>query len=670
MKKNNLLLTALLSMTLCSCQLTNNNTSFDYKDWNTKLIDQNLLKNQDDRSIDYFGYNNKNFNNEEIYNDDYASCGLLVIKQNDDKIGFYSLIYNDWLVSPLPWRLDCSYNVSPNSNVGFLLTIRFNNMYYCYDGLGNTIYSESPTSKNIYYRQDTNNQIYCVDNENTFIHYYNENGSISTSTITDNNEIQAGDKFVDPNIKDEIEGTKFDGYQFSIDYPIITVYDDNGNYKSSYSLPYLLDSDYLSGLYLAGTNLIYQISQPVADDAENYDYLMTLNNNSNIYSAKKCVLNSYKFDLINGKNKEINLNYLILNEGEAYKDEKGKFNYSIIAAAFIGKDKTIKNVGQFLVDENGKIIANASGFAPNSFIKLNNGNYYNVENEILYNSKLEVISHLASINPIYYRGIGFIGSMGGNYGIVGENGIISLSFEYSYISEYSSNDKVFAIKNNEVYRIDLRTFNEEYIAKSSEVSKYGYGLYKIKNDNRTTICSASNTIFSTNDDLYNTGTFNFSFGRYNFFYSSNEYNNTYYSISSKEVPNKNLFTSNTINYNEEDFETPTKTYQIINDTTYPFEFDGTSYTSTNHENNSTSSLTIISLTNQVIYFDYTVSSEANYDNLMIYYNSACILNKSGTEHGTFSYPLDIGDELIITYTKDGSTSSYDDNIVISNIQFC
>ena len=112
----------------------------------------------------------------------------------------------------------------------------------------------------------------------------------------------------------------------------------------------------------------------------------------------KVNLDHYKLDLLTGKNKMINLDYYLYSEGGTiYNDKKGNPSYSLASLAFIGEDKTTKEYGEYLLDENGKVLANATGFYPDCFIKLDNGNYYNTSTDILYDSKLNVIANLYTL---------------------------------------------------------------------------------------------------------------------------------------------------------------------------------------------------------------------------------------------------------------------------------
>ena len=95
------------------------------------------------------------------------------------------------------------------------------------------------------------------------------------------------------------------------------------------------------------------------------------------------------------------------------------------------------------------------------------------------------------------------------------------------------------------------------------------------------------------------------------------------------------------------------------------------WTSTNHEDNSTSSETyIFTVTSQAaeLTFDWTVSSEGNCDKLIVELNGSTILTESGSNSGSFCYALAKGEHsLVLKYTKDGSASHGSDQMTVSNI---
>ncbi len=97
-----------------------------------------------------------------------------------------------------------------------------------------------------------------------------------------------------------------------------------------------------------------------------------------------------------------------------------------------------------------------------------------------------------------------------------------------------------------------------------------------------------------------------------------------------------------------------------------------SWTSSNKINNSTNSktYTVNGSTGDKFSFYWAVSSESGYDKFSIKVNGSEVLNKSGEDSGiyeyTFAYNHSI--EVVVAYTKDGSTSNGDDEARISNVK--
>ena len=95
------------------------------------------------------------------------------------------------------------------------------------------------------------------------------------------------------------------------------------------------------------------------------------------------------------------------------------------------------------------------------------------------------------------------------------------------------------------------------------------------------------------------------------------------------------------------------------------------WTSTNKGSNTTSTqiYTFDVTVGAKLTFDWSVSSEEDYDWLYIYLDGTRILKKSGLESGSYEkvFTTDGTHELKVTYSKDGSTNSRNDNAIISNV---
>ena len=97
---------------------------------------------------------------------------------------------------------------------------------------------------------------------------------------------------------------------------------------------------------------------------------------------------------------------------------------------------------------------------------------------------------------------------------------------------------------------------------------------------------------------------------------------------------------------------------------------GDDWTSTNHNNGSTSSktYTFTAGTDAKLSFDWSVSSESGFDNLIVTLDGTTILTKSGSLSGTYNSEISQGEHtLVVKYTKDNSQSSGSDQARVSNL---
>ena len=110
-------------------------------------------------------------------------------------------------------------------------------------------------------------------------------------------------------------------------------------------------------------------------------------------------------------------------------------------------------------------------------------------------------------------------------------------------------------------------------------------------------------------------------------------------------------------------ETTVTLYSTTNSSLYPFSVSGNQITSTNKTNSSSSTYTITAKEAFTLELQYKVSSETNYDKLIIKHNSATKVTVSGTSTSTFtslSINMSAGDTVTITYSKDASQYSGSD----------
>ena len=148
-------------------------------------------------------------------------------------------------------------------------------------------------------------------------------------------------------------------------------------------------------------------------------------------------------------------------------------------------------------------------------------------------------------------------------------------------------------------------------------------------------------------------------------------------IGNKEIENRNLKNYEAVDIEKSWTETHTDSYFFERVSSDKTNTDYNKWKSNNKGKNSTSAIstfTIDAPKNMEYSFNWSVSSESNYDKLTITCNGTTILNGvSGTKNGTQKITLKSGtNTLKATYSKDSSSASGEDcaTITLPNISVC
>ena len=99
---------------------------------------------------------------------------------------------------------------------------------------------------------------------------------------------------------------------------------------------------------------------------------------------------------------------------------------------------------------------------------------------------------------------------------------------------------------------------------------------------------------------------------------------------------------------------------LTNDATYPFSYSGGVYTSTNKSHSTTSTFTITALYGCDVTIIYSVSSQATYDKLTVAYGTKSESISGQKANYSITVSLEAGEKITISYSKNGSTSKYND----------
>lgn len=107
---------------------------------------------------------------------------------------------------------------------------------------------------------------------------------------------------------------------------------------------------------------------------------------------------------------------------------------------------------------------------------------------------------------------------------------------------------------------------------------------------------------------------------------------------------------------------------LTNDSAYPYTYDSVTkkWTSTNHTHSRTGTMMFSVASAGEYILNYTVSSESNYDKAYFYKDGVQIGMYSGTASGSIDLGnIDSSNVIKVSYTKDGSVSSGNDNVAFS-----
>ena len=112
-------------------------------------------------------------------------------------------------------------------------------------------------------------------------------------------------------------------------------------------------------------------------------------------------------------------------------------------------------------------------------------------------------------------------------------------------------------------------------------------------------------------------------------------------------------------------------YFTVTNGSYYFKGSGAVFTTTNGGVNSSTASTVLTAKQDIpeITFDYSYSSEANYDKFTLKVAGTTVENavSGATTNKTYSGSLAKGQTVEFTYTKDSSQNSNDDKCTFSNM---
>lgn len=410
----------------------------------------------------------------QIINSNYASYGLLVVRNSAERVGFYSLLHQDFIVAPQYVNEWLDYFVNGVDRIGFLLKTRYDNVYKVYDGFGNILWNRNydPDLINPYsvYTTVVNEKTYLNIGDTYYFEYAEDGTAEEVSYIPEPVPVEP-EVYIGPSLNDLYTVGWLDLTPYG--YPNVSIAEENSlftvfNGTTPISSFYVDISQYRPlGLFSEG-RLLFQGSTILPEHAENYSYSI-----GNV----KYSLNTFVVDIMSGL--KTSLDYRVVFSGLFTPIALTETTLGYVARyKEITAEKVLENEIEVIVDGGLVFHDDVSGIKLGDFTILKNSNnqtrYYNESTKILYDQNFRVITYLSEMNPTYSQRMNaFVGYFGGLKGVVNVDGRVVVEFKYNQILEDSFYDgAVLATQGTELYRCyfgshdSLLGKNYQYIGKN------------------------------------------------------------------------------------------------------------------------------------------------------------------------------------------------------------
>ena len=396
---------------------------------------------------------------DKVVTTNFATSGLIIKKNEQGYIGFYSLIKSQYILPPqfVPNWLE--YSVVQNvDGVGFLLRIHYEDKYLVYDGLGNRLVSQDNAFQSFQYEtRIINKQRYLklvINNKNSY-YEYNSSTGLATAIASYPEEVPEEDA---SDYESPLFGRLFsEGWMDLADFgrPDYKLALNAEGYVSIFNGDVYQSSFYFDGttnkmLCVANDNIILQRTYLLPADSTKYSYSL----NDEKYGLEHSLVS-----LETGAKKTVNYN-VVFDDAFGIIKNKDKASYYYATYRKINNDLSLGDRVTSLVDNKFVFHDDISGVHIDSFVKYKNNNsyvYYNTVSQVLYDEYFKVITYLGNINPVYIKSLNmFEGTIDGKKGLVDLNGVTKLEFRYSdiYVDSFVSG-KGLAKKDGKIYQVKL-----------------------------------------------------------------------------------------------------------------------------------------------------------------------------------------------------------------------
>ena len=401
--------------------------------------------------------NNLVANGNTIFNSYYIDYGLVILKNdNNDDVYFYSLLadeiispYNLYRYIDFSFIDDVTIEITPDEYSGFTVNVYYNNYSFLSDANGLIIAGENISDIKVEYPIFPNSNyldVYYTLNNDDEISLEHLKLTYENNIITNKEEIS-----IDYNTTSNLTSLAMFGleeYYISLNYDssYAIIYDKNMTEVSSYYVPDILSETLNITKYYIKGGIYFEEKYLLPDDSTNYDYYDGTN---------KYGLNTYKFDFLSGQLNELNNKFIIY-------DMTSNSDFTSFKATIrkIRDDLSLEYTKTVLLNEDMSIYKEISDYDLN-FITLKNGNYFNLNNKILFDKNMNILADLGNYFTTYtYNYDAIIISANNLSGVVSNEGkmLIPLGEGEILPSEYN-NSQFFRITENSIEIIDLDNNN-------------------------------------------------------------------------------------------------------------------------------------------------------------------------------------------------------------------
>lgn len=419
-----------------------------------------------------------NFQLENSMNFNQQNGGFILSVDNEGKASVYSILTESNIIDEIGSGFGCNSYDSDISGGYFIINNGVTNVY---DALGNHLFVDSDkiiTSISDGVTSDGSEYADVQDNEGNHYFYVYENGVPTLKASLNENDYESGSSYVGDTFLN-LTNYGHKGYKAYYYNKRIIVFDNNNNEITSFAEPAADNKFFIGDFY------IYQKSTLIDDYNNNYDYLDA--------SGNRYILETYRLNYLTGDVESIDVDYVLTTTAVSpFYNARKVYAYVSANLKKISEKKTLSsNITTCLIDENGATHEDVTGIDLNSFERFGH-NYYNTQNQTIYDGNLNEISILTGLSPVKVNNAGLIVCKKDNlYGAINEEGKVVIPFKFKTIyTDYMSDNSLLAKDNAGDYCV--LSFNARFATyavskvltdlKECEVTYLGGDAYKFTDE--------------------------------------------------------------------------------------------------------------------------------------------------------------------------------------------